>query len=151
MIVRLSGGPGALIEPLMMIFTNTHSNYPIRGLQDDKPGVCYRTGPKGGIYITKMIECVKESRAIIHLLNGRKIVLLMDYFRSHGLTDDLRAELEKKGTEIRFLPANANDLVQPADLFVIQKTKAAWLEKWERRGSLKMHTLRLIAQNCTAQ
>ena len=47
MVVRISGGRRAIIEPPMLIFSNENRNYPIRGLDDNIPGVSYRTGPKG--------------------------------------------------------------------------------------------------------
>ena len=47
MVVRIFGRRWAMIEAPMLIFTNTNGNYPIRGLEDNVPGVCYRTGPKG--------------------------------------------------------------------------------------------------------
>ena len=36
-----------MIEAPMLIFMNSSSNYPIRGLEDNIPGVYYRMGPKG--------------------------------------------------------------------------------------------------------
>jgi hypothetical protein len=47
MVVRISGGRRSLIEAPMLIFTNGNGTYPIRGLDDNIPGVSYRTGPKG--------------------------------------------------------------------------------------------------------
>jgi hypothetical protein len=47
MVVRIFGGHQSLIEVLMFIFTNGNSKYPIRGLDDNIPGVSYKTGPKG--------------------------------------------------------------------------------------------------------
>eukprot|EP00171_Calliarthron_tuberculosum_P021226 IDg21226t1 len=45
--IRLTGGLAAMIQPPMLIFRNKTRSYPIRGVPDDLPGVCYRTGPKG--------------------------------------------------------------------------------------------------------
>ena len=36
-----------MIEAPMLIFTNPNSSYPIQELDDNIPGVSYRTGPKG--------------------------------------------------------------------------------------------------------
>jgi hypothetical protein len=47
MVVRISRGRRSLIEAPMFIFTNGNSTYPIRGLNDNIPGVPYRTGLKG--------------------------------------------------------------------------------------------------------
>jgi hypothetical protein len=46
MVIRISGGRRSMVEAPMLIFTNGNNNYPIRGLEDTIPGVCYRTGPK---------------------------------------------------------------------------------------------------------
>jgi hypothetical protein len=42
MVVRISGGQRSMIEAPMLIFTNAHRSYPIRGLEDTIPGVTYR-------------------------------------------------------------------------------------------------------------
>jgi hypothetical protein len=47
MVVRISGGRRYLIEAPMLIFTNGNGTYTIRGLDDNIPGVSYKTGPKG--------------------------------------------------------------------------------------------------------
>lgn len=41
MMVRLTGGPSARIEAPMLIFKNQNRLYPIRGVSDNVPGVCY--------------------------------------------------------------------------------------------------------------
>ena len=46
MMVRITGGPDSHIKAPMIIFQNVNRNYPIQGVPDDIPGVCYRTGPK---------------------------------------------------------------------------------------------------------
>ena len=47
MVVRISGGRRSLIEAPMLIFTNGNSRYPIQGLNNNIPGVSYRTRPNG--------------------------------------------------------------------------------------------------------
>lgn len=47
MMVMLGGGSSARMEITFIIFQNKNSWYPMRGLPDEVPGVCYRTGPKG--------------------------------------------------------------------------------------------------------
>jgi hypothetical protein len=47
MVIKISRGRRSMVEAPMLIFTNGNNNYPIRGLEDTIPGVCYRTGPKG--------------------------------------------------------------------------------------------------------
>jgi len=43
MVVRISERLWAMIEAPTLIFTNADSNYPIRGLNDDIPGLSYRS------------------------------------------------------------------------------------------------------------
>ena len=40
-VVRISRGRRSMIEAPMLIFTNANDSYPIRGLEDNIPGVCY--------------------------------------------------------------------------------------------------------------
>lgn len=47
MMVRISGGAHSYLEGLFMIFTDKDWNYPMRGVTDNIPGVCYRIGPEG--------------------------------------------------------------------------------------------------------
>lgn len=55
-LVRLSGGPSAIIEPPLIIFTNKNRIYPIRGVPDNVSGVVYRTESKAWVDGNKMIE-----------------------------------------------------------------------------------------------
>jgi hypothetical protein len=64
MIVRLTGGQCAFIQPPMMIFQSKNRSYPIRGVPDDVPGVCYRTGPKGWNDRTVFPQWMRERRGI---------------------------------------------------------------------------------------
>lgn len=56
MMVRISGGNRTLFEIPFMILKNNHSNYPIQGVPDVIPGVCYRNGPKEWIDRRVMVE-----------------------------------------------------------------------------------------------
>lgn len=47
MLVRLSGGLHAVIQPPFMIFTNKDRSHPIRDVLDTVTGMAHRTGPKG--------------------------------------------------------------------------------------------------------
>jgi hypothetical protein len=47
MLVRLTGGPGAIICAPFMIFQNASRSCQIRGVPDNVPGVSYRTSAKG--------------------------------------------------------------------------------------------------------
>ncbi len=44
MVVRITGGESSRVASPMLILENPSSSYPIHGLPDDIPGVCYRTG-----------------------------------------------------------------------------------------------------------
>ena len=46
-VVRIFEGSRSMIEAPMLIFINPNSNYPIWGLDDNIPGACYCTRPKG--------------------------------------------------------------------------------------------------------
>jgi len=47
MMLRLSGGSRARFQLPFIIFKNGSRSYPIRCVQDNVPGVCYRSQPKG--------------------------------------------------------------------------------------------------------
>ena len=47
MVIRISGRQRSMIKVSILIFTNSTGNYPIRGLDNNILGVCYRTGPNG--------------------------------------------------------------------------------------------------------
>lgn len=114
-----------------MIFKYQDRSYPIRGVPDDLPGVSYRTGPKGWIDKQVMVQWLRERRNICSLPNGEHRVIFMDNCPGHAITDELRQALLEIKTELRFFPANATHLLQPADSFVIQKIKAAWCKRWD--------------------
>lgn len=46
MVLMISGGKGAHIEPTFMGFKNKNRNYPMKGIPDDLVVVSYRTGTK---------------------------------------------------------------------------------------------------------
>lgn len=58
-------------------------------------------------------------------------MLFVDYCSGHNETDGVKACLAPMKTEFRKLPANATDLIQPADSFVISKLKDAWRKRWD--------------------
>lgn len=131
MMVRISGGPVAMIHPPMLVFKNQSSSYPIRGVPDNVPGVCYRSGPKGWMDASVWRAWLNESRAINRLPSNRERVLFVDNCSSHVTNDDVQVSLNNIRTSLRKLPANATNIVQPADSFVIQKIKDAWRKRWD--------------------
>lgn len=70
MMVRLSGGRDARIEPQFLVFTNRDRNYPIRCVPDNFDGVSYRTGTKGWMDTRVMTECLKEKKLMRDLPNN---------------------------------------------------------------------------------
>ena len=139
MVVRLSGGRDARVEPPFMAFMNKDRNYPIRGTPDDRPDVAYRTGPKGWMDMRVMPEWLSENRVISALPNGRRRVLLLDNCSGHNNTNALDIAIQKTRTCIRYFPASATHPIQPFDSFVIQKIKSAWSTWWE---TFKMEMVR---------
>ena len=63
MVIRILVGRRSMIEAPMLIFMNSGSNYPIRGLEDNIPEVCYRTGLKGWMDQTLFAEFFAKPRA----------------------------------------------------------------------------------------
>ena len=49
------------------------------------------------------------------------------------LTEDLENLAKTLNIHIEYLPANATDLCQPADSFIIQKIKEEWMKRWDSK------------------
>lgn len=64
-----------------------------------------------------------------HLLG--KSFYLMDNYSGHNETPGLLSGLDLINTQIKHFPANATDLSQPADSFIIQKIKDSWTKSRE--------------------
>ncbi|KAL3700031.1 hypothetical protein R1sor_018053 [Riccia sorocarpa] len=131
MIVRLSGGRNAQIETPMLIFQNKDRSYPIRGVPDNIPGACYRTGPKGWNDSKVFPLWCKEKRAIARDLEGHTRILYMDNCSCHNNTPELGAALREINSVVRKLPPNSTYLSQPCDSFVIEKIKQEWRNGWD--------------------
>ena len=125
MMVRISSGVQARIEPPMLVFQNPNSSYPIRGVQDNVPGVCYRSGRKEWMDNRVFQAWLSEPRAIKKDTFGRKRDLFVDNCSGHNETNAFLRLLREINTEPPKLPANATNMVQPADSFVISKIKDA--------------------------
>jgi hypothetical protein len=72
MVIRISGGRRSMIEAPMLVFTNSNSTYPMRGMEDNIPGVCYRTRPKGWMDQALFAEFFAEPRAFQSDVHGRR-------------------------------------------------------------------------------
>ncbi|KAL3682857.1 hypothetical protein R1sor_000879 [Riccia sorocarpa] len=101
MIVRLIGRRDSRIETPMIIFQNKDRRYPIRGIPDDIPGVCYRTGPKGWNDMTIFPQWFKETRVISRDRHDRTGIIYMDNCGCHNETPQLLAALEDVNAVIR--------------------------------------------------
>ena len=133
MMVCISGGPSALIQAPMMIFTNKSRSYPImQQVPDNIPGVSYRSGPKGWNDKTVLFpQWLSEPRAYQGDPYGRLKVMYLDNCGGHNDSAALIASLHATNTRINYFPPCATDKVQPADSFVISKIKDAWNRRWD--------------------
>ena len=117
----------------MMIFTNASSNYPIRGLPDNIPGVSYRTSPKGWMDQRLFPDFFLEPRAFQADMHGRMKFVWVDNCSSHNMTPRLSTVLASKHVNLKYLPPCSTHLCQPADTFIISKIKDAWTRRWEAK------------------
>jgi DDE superfamily endonuclease len=131
MMVRLSGGAGGMIANPFIVFQNESRSYPIRQVPDNVPGVSYRFQQKGWVDQKVMLEYISDSRTLPKLRDNKRRTLYVDNCSGHKLTPSHKEALAKANTELRFLPPNCTDLIQPADSFVIQKIKDAWRSLWD--------------------
>jgi len=132
MMVHILGGRNARVECPFLIFQNQRRSYPIRNVPDNVPGVCYRSQPKGWMDGDTFVKWLSEKRAISKDLFGRQRVLYVDNCSGHNSNARRQAALATIKHEMRKLPKNATDLVQPADSFVISKIKDAWKRRWDQ-------------------
>ena len=75
-----------MIEVPMLIFTNSNGNYHIRGLDDNIPGVCYRTRSKGQMDQTLFAEYFSEHMAFQSDVHGRSKVIWVDNCTGYNMT-----------------------------------------------------------------
>lgn len=126
MVVRLTGGVNASIQPTMLIFKNQARSYPIRGVVDDVPGVSYRSSPKGWMDSRVWPEYISSLKK----KGVRSRQLFVDNCSSHVEDEEVNSRLTSTNTILRKLPANATDIAQACDSFIIQKLKEVWHRKW---------------------
>ncbi|RLN11023.1 hypothetical protein BBJ28_00022074 [Nothophytophthora sp. Chile5] len=130
-VVRISGGSSRYIHPPMTIFTNIHGSYPIRGVVDSVEGGCYRAGPKQGGWIGVCFANTLQRGELWWRIGGD---VRRQYFggncSGHLDEDEYYDGLYQLKAQLRFLPANTTDLGQPADSFVIVKTKDVLAHRW---------------------
>ena len=138
MVVRVSGGSNGIIHSPFMIFQNDKCSYPIYGCPNNVFGVSYRTAKKG--FMTSIIwnEWLNEVRVVQPDCHGQRRVLYVDNCTAHNDSTQALLTVDRLNIEIRKLPANATDMCQPADSFVISKIKDAWSAHWE---AYKLHCI----------
>jgi hypothetical protein len=73
LFARLSGGATSVIIPEFVVFQSAGA-CPIRGVEDNVPGVSYRVGPEGWMDRKVIAEYCGEKRAIWPLEEGKKRV-----------------------------------------------------------------------------
>ncbi|OWY93348.1 hypothetical protein PHMEG_00037300 [Phytophthora megakarya] len=112
LMVRISGGVTGHIHPPTMIFQNAGRNYPIKGVPIIQ--LVFRIGYERGRH-------------------GREKRIFLDNCTSHLDQDQCENKLAILKARLVYFPANATDLCQPADSFVIAKIKDAWRRKWNER------------------
>jgi DDE superfamily endonuclease len=125
MMVRLSGGAGGMIANPCIVFQNESRSYPIRQVPDNVPGVSHRSQQKGWVDQKVMLEYISDPRTLPKLRDDKRRTLYVDNCSGSKLTPSHREALAKTNSELRFLPPNFTDLIQPADSFVVQKIKDA--------------------------
>lgn len=134
MVVRISGGASGYIHPPMMFFfTNSNRSYPIRGIEDNVAGACYRTGPKGWMDQRLFRGYLKEGRAMSANHHGLQKTIFLDNCSGHLDESECQEVLKRINARLRYLPPNATDLCEPADSFVIAKIKDVRSRMWNNK------------------
>ncbi len=87
MALRLRGGVSARLEDPFLIFKNRDRNYPMANLQDNVPGVSYRTQPRGWMDNETFCQWLEESRVIAADTQGRSRILYLDNCSGHKQTE----------------------------------------------------------------
>jgi hypothetical protein len=106
MFVRLLGGARSQLQPAFMVFQSAGS-YPIRGVDNNVPGVAYRVGNRGWKDRRVLAVYFGESRAIWPLPAANQRVLFLDNCGGHNETAGSSSALRKIRTSIRFLCPNS--------------------------------------------
>jgi hypothetical protein len=141
MVVRITGGRRGKLEVPMMIFSNPNRSYPIRGVEDNVPGVSYRSAPKGWMDKSIFAEYFSDQRSYQGDAHGHMKHVFVDNCSSHIGSERLTQVLSSKNTKLGYLPPCTTHLCQPVDTFVISKIKDAWRSQWEKKLELIQHRL----------
>jgi DDE superfamily endonuclease len=134
MLVRLTGGPGAIMCAPFIIFKRQWVLSNSRRTRYVS-GVSYRTLEKGVMTQKAWLEWLKEPRAQRRNaqacnMPGQRVIFVDDY-GGHNDGAKVQDHLDCVRASIRKLVACAADNVQPCDSFLISKIKDVWSSLWE--------------------
>jgi DDE superfamily endonuclease len=115
MMVRLLGGAGGMIANPFIIFQNESRSYPIRQVPYNFSGVSYRSQQKVWVDQKVMLEYISDPRTLPKIRDNERLTLYVYNCSGHNLTPSHREALSKANTELRFLPPNCTDIIQPLD------------------------------------
>lgn len=132
MMVRITGAERARIEVAMIVFSNANAPYPIRGVPDNVPAVCYWSGKKGWMDTRVFGKWISEPKILEKLPSGKERVLYVDNGNGHWHTIQQPACLRYSNTTILKFPTNATLLVQSAGSLIISKIKDSWRRRWDQ-------------------
>lgn len=114
----LYGGPSARINSPMITFQNFRGSYPVIGVLDLSPGLCYRTSPKSWMGVRVLCQCLNELHYIYVLPNSNCRVLHVWNFYFHRNGNDLSEFFQKLGSNFWRVPPNATHLIQQANMSI---------------------------------
>ena len=138
MMVRISGGKNSRVDIPMMICKKKLVITPYEECLMTIQVFVIELLPSGGFQKTKWLNGLAIIAHYQSFQMVKSVFLFMDNCSSHSISTELEQALKSKNAELRFLPANATDLLQPVDSFVIQKLNAAWSARWERQKIIAM-------------
>ncbi len=94
MVLRISGGVNAKLQPSFMVFKNRNRNYPIYGVPDNVPGVSYRTGQRACMDHVVFDQWLNEPPAVDKDSCGRTTVLFINKCTGHNETPAVLQSLQ---------------------------------------------------------
>lgn len=133
--LRISGAPDYKIEPAFIVFQNSNRSYPINGIADDVPDVCYRSQPNSSMD-RQLFPAYFRDRAIRALPKNGTRILFVDNSSVHNNTPELQAALADIRTTLRRFPSNCTHLIQPLDQIVLRSLKVLFRKKWNFKRAL---------------
>lgn len=99
LLVALNGGFDARLTPSSTDFKNEYRLYPIRNVEDDVPGVSYRSSAKGGMDAYIFDKWLDESRIFKALSISRTRILFVDSCSADKLLETALQRLDRSRTE----------------------------------------------------